>query len=69
MNEPAPTSALPGTRPPEGGLPGSSLALVREQVLDAWNTATGMVRFVKWLSTFATALAVLYATVKGLSGR
>lgn len=40
-----------------------------KDLLDAWNTATGMVRFVKWLSTFATALAVLYATVKGLSGR
>lgn len=40
-----------------------------KDLLEAWNTATGMVRFVKWLSTFATALAVLYATVKGLSGR
>ena len=40
-----------------------------KDLLDAWNTATGMVRFVKWLSTFATAIAVLYATVKGLSGR
>ena len=40
-----------------------------KDLLEAWNTATGMVRFVKWLSTLATALAVLYATVKGLSGR
>ncbi len=40
-----------------------------KDLLDAWNTATGMVRFVKWLSTFATALAVLYACLKGLSGR
>ncbi len=40
-----------------------------KDLLEAWNTATGMVRFVKWLSTFATALAVLYATIKGLSGR
>lgn len=40
-----------------------------KDLLEAWNTATGMVRFVKWLSTFATAVAVLYATVKGLSGR
>lgn len=50
----------------------SELAELRADVkdlLEAWNTATGMVRFVKWLSTFATALAVLYATVKGLSGR
>ena len=31
-----------------------------KDLLEAWNTATGMVRFVKWLSTFATALAVLY---------
>ena len=49
-----------------------SLKTVRKELndlLEAWNTATGMVRFVKWLSTFATALAVLYATIKGLSGR
>jgi uncharacterized protein len=38
----APTTALPGTRPDEGGPPGSSLALVREQVLDAWNVEVGI---------------------------
>ena len=37
----APTTALPGTRP-EGGPPGSSLALVREQVLDPWNVEIGI---------------------------
>lgn len=36
-----------------------------KDLLDAWNTATGM----EWLSTFATALAVLYAAVKGPSAR
>ena len=40
-----------------------------KDLLDAWNTATGMVRFVKWLSTLMAALAVVYATIKGLSGR
>jgi predicted TIM-barrel fold metal-dependent hydrolase len=38
----APTSALAGRRPPEGGPPGSSLALIREQVLDAWNVEIGI---------------------------
>jgi predicted TIM-barrel fold metal-dependent hydrolase len=38
----APTSALAGTRPPEGGPPGSSLQLIREQVLDAWNVEIGI---------------------------
>ncbi len=37
----APTTALPGTRP-ESGPPGSSLAMVQEQVLDAWNTEIGI---------------------------
>ena len=40
-----------------------------KDLLEAWNTATGMVRFVKWLSTMMAALAVVYATIKGLSGR
>jgi hypothetical protein len=40
-----------------------------KELLEAWNTATGMVRFVKWLSTLMAALAVIYATIKGLSGR
>ena len=31
-----------------------------KDLLDAWNTATGMVRFVKWLSTLMAAMAVIY---------
>jgi predicted TIM-barrel fold metal-dependent hydrolase len=38
----APTSALPGTTPDSGDPPGSSLALVREHVLDAWNVEVGI---------------------------
>jgi len=38
----APTTALPGTRPAEGGPPASSLALIREHVLDAWNVEVGI---------------------------
>jgi predicted TIM-barrel fold metal-dependent hydrolase len=38
----APTTALPGTAPEGGDPPGSSLSLVREQVLDAWNVETGV---------------------------
>jgi predicted TIM-barrel fold metal-dependent hydrolase len=37
----APTTALPGTRP-ESGPPGSSLKLIQEQVLDAWNVEVGI---------------------------
>ncbi len=32
-----PTTARPGSRPLEGGPAGSSLTLLREQILDAWN--------------------------------
>lgn len=38
----APTSARPGTTPPTGGAAGSSLALMREQALDAWGTSIGI---------------------------
>lgn len=38
----APTSARPDARPPEGGLPGSSLPLLREQALDAWDAEYGI---------------------------
>ncbi len=38
----APTSAVPGSAPPDGAPPGSSLALVREQVLDAWGAEFGI---------------------------
>lgn len=37
----APTSARPGTAPPDGP-PGSSLALLREQALDAWGVERGI---------------------------
>ena len=40
-----------------------------KDLLEAWNTATGVVRFVKWLSTLVTALAVIFAAIKGFSGR
>lgn len=48
------------------------LKAVRQELkdlLDAWNTATGVVRFIKWLSTLVTALAVIFAAIKGFSGR
>ncbi|MGI8549739.1 MAG: amidohydrolase family protein, partial [Dehalococcoidia bacterium] len=38
----APTSARPGTKPANGGPPGSSLDLVRKQVLDAWGVEYGI---------------------------
>jgi predicted TIM-barrel fold metal-dependent hydrolase len=38
----AATSARPDATPPEGGPPGSSLALLQEQVLDAWNVEIGI---------------------------
>lgn len=40
-----------------------------QDLVSAWKTATGVVKFVKWLSTLMAALAVIYATIKGLSGR
>ena len=50
----------------------TELKAVRKDIkdlLDAWNTATGVVRFVKWLSTLVTALAVIFAAIKGFEGR
>ena len=41
----------------------------RKDLLEAWNTATGVVRFVKWLSTLVAAIAVITAAFKGFSGR
>src|SRR5438105_12002361 len=38
----APTSARPGSTPPAGGPPGSSLELLQEQALDAWNAEYGI---------------------------
>ena len=37
----APTSARPGSRPVDGAPAGSSLQLVREQVLEPWSTEGG----------------------------
>jgi ribosomal protein S12 methylthiotransferase accessory factor YcaO len=50
----------------------AELKAVRKELkdlLEAWNTATGVVRFVKWLSTLVAALAVITAAIKGFSGR
>ncbi len=50
----------------------TELKAVRKDIkdlLDAWNTATGVVKFVKWLSTLMAAMAVIYATLKGLAAR
>jgi len=38
----APTSALAGTTGPDGSAPGTSLEMVRKQVLDAWNVEVGI---------------------------
>ena len=38
----APTSAVPGSRPPDGGPPGSSLDLIRQQVLGPWDVEVGI---------------------------
>lgn len=38
----APTSARPEAHPPGGGPPGSDLALIQEQVLDAWDLEYGI---------------------------
>ena len=50
----------------------SELNALRTDVKDlvvAWKAASGLVKFVKWLSTLVAALAVIYATLKGLAGR
>ena len=33
-------------------------------LLEAWQTATGMVKFMKWLAGAAVALAILYSYAK-----
>ncbi|MFN8488450.1 MAG: amidohydrolase family protein [Caldilineaceae bacterium] len=38
----APTTARPETKPASGNPPGSDLALLREQTLDAWNAEVGI---------------------------
>ncbi len=50
----------------------AELKAVRKELkdlLDAWNTATGVVRFVKWLSTLVAAIAVITAAFKGFESR
>jgi uncharacterized protein len=37
-----PTSARRGSKPPNGGPPGSDLGLIQQQVLDAWNADVGI---------------------------
>jgi predicted TIM-barrel fold metal-dependent hydrolase len=46
----APTSARPGSRPSDGP-PGSSLGLLREQVLDAWNVDYGILTNAYWVQS------------------
>lgn len=36
-----------------------------KNLLEAWNTATGLVKFVKWVAGLATAIGVIYAAVRG----
>ena len=33
-------------------------------LVDAWNTARGVVKFVKWMGSLATAIAAILALVK-----
>jgi hypothetical protein len=50
----------------------AELKAVRKELkdlLEAWNTATGVVRFVKWLSTLVAAIAVITAVLKGFWSR
>ena len=50
----------------------SELKAVRKELkdlLEAWNTATGVVRFVKWLSTLVAAIAVITAVIRSFTGR
>lgn len=39
-----------------------------KELLDAWRTATGMLVFVKWLSTLGVAVAAFWALLKGKFG-
>ena len=50
----------------------SELNALRTDVKDlvvAWKAASGLVKFVKWLSTLVAAIAVITAAFKGFSGR
>ncbi len=50
----------------------SELNALRTDVKDlvaAWKTASGLVKFVKWLSSIVAAVTLIYAAIKGLSPR
>lgn len=35
-----------------------------KELVEAWKTATGVVRFVKWTSTLVTAIGVIWAAIR-----
>lgn len=39
-----------------------------KELVDAWRTATGMLVFIKWLSTLGVAVAAFWALLKGKFG-
>ena len=47
----APTSARPGSRPSDGAPAGSSLQLVRDQVLEPWATEVGILTCAYWVQS------------------
>ena len=34
-------------------------------LVDAWQTASGLAKFVKWVASIATAIGVIWVTMKG----
>ena len=36
-----------------------------KELLEAWNTATGILRVMKWLAAFGSAIAVIVGVYKG----
>ena len=50
----------------------SELNALRTDVKDlvaAWKAASGLVKFVKWLSSILAAVTLIYAAIKGLAPR
>ncbi len=50
----------------------SELNALRTDVKDlvaAWKAASGLVKFVKWLSSIVAAVTLIYAAIKGLAPR
>ena len=46
----------------------ASLKDLKDQIrelVDAWNTASGLVRFIKWLSILIAAMGVIWAFLSG----